>query len=1288
MSKADIGAPFHERFAIREQLGSGGMGVVYAAYDRERDQTVALKTLIRSDASALYAFKREFRALADVAHPNLVSLYELIADGEEWFFTMELIDGENLLDYVRPRSGKPPRVAGSELTATLPLGGALSPPSDDPIHPPHPAATFDEARLRPALKQLAVGVRALHNAGKVHRDLKPHNVLVTANGRVVILDFGVALELAPALGEQTADHDLQGTLAYMAPEQVRGQDATPASDWYGVGVMLFEALTGRLPFSGAISKVIGDKLHNTAPPPRKLAKDLPEDLAELCEDLLARDPGSRPSAAGVLARLGEVDANVPDQSYLPIDAGGDRLTGRRDHLAALENAFRRTLSGEPTSVHVHGTSGMGKTAIIHHFLKQLIVQSRAVVLPGRCYAQEMVHYKALDGVVDSLSKYLLSLPRHEIDVLLPREIKALARLFPVLSRVEAIAGTSRNGSGAVDRRTRRRLAFGALRELLAHIAEQQPLVLYIDDLQWADADSAALLSDLLRPPAAPPLLLLTSFRSEEIAAHGFLADLVPLAVRPAGEGPTEQRLGGGQTAGESGRHSLELPVEPLADSDAAELAARLLGDHSGLEVLARSIVREAHGSPFLIEQLVAYARASGADLAGGGLGSRITLVEMLETRIRRLPEGSLPLLLILAVAGRPIDAAVACRAAGLEGDERPLIAALQAAHLVRSSGSVGVVDLYHDRIREGLVGRVEVAGVRSMHQRLAATLLERGIDDPEALFFHYRSAGEVDLAGEQAALAARKASDALAFDRAALFYLRALDLGGAGGIDPRASRSGSCHRLLDESEELALRQGLAESLANAGRPVEAAEAFLELARRATSVSALGYRSRAAREYLAGGYFDQGFAELRAVLEGVGLGMTRSPWGAILSLLWQRLLLRLRGLGFRRREVEQIPEEDLLRIDACHSAAAGLATADTVRGADFQTRQLRFALGAGEPLRVARALGLEATYLATVGTAARKRATRILGRTVALARGADDPYTIGLGHLHAGIVAYCLGEWRRSGEECDEAVAVFTRRCTGTMWETTHGRRYGLSARMQLGELAEISRRLPGLLAEADEHGNVLAAANLRARFGIAWLAADDPRGCRRAAERALRAWSRQGFQVVHYTGLISRCLADLYQDRGERAFERLESEWPRGSLSIVKRIQIARIEGRFLHGRCVLAAATAGADRAEWLRLAGRDAGRLASERSTHSEPMAEQIRAACAGLLGDHEGAVRGLRRAADGFAAADMGLAAVAARWRWGELAGGEEGQSEIATAEAWMRGQGIRRPGRMLAMLAPGF
>ena len=144
------------------RLGAGGMGVVYEVHDRVRDEVVALKTLRRTGAADLYRLKREFRSLADVAHPNLVCLYELFVEDERCFFTMELVNGVSFVDYVRGPDG----------------------------------ATVSTDRLRRALRQLVDGVSALHRRGKLHRDIKPSNVLVTPEGRVVILDFGLIAEAA------------------------------------------------------------------------------------------------------------------------------------------------------------------------------------------------------------------------------------------------------------------------------------------------------------------------------------------------------------------------------------------------------------------------------------------------------------------------------------------------------------------------------------------------------------------------------------------------------------------------------------------------------------------------------------------------------------------------------------------------------------------------------------------------------------------------------------------------------------------------------------------------------------------------------------------------------------------------------------------------------------------------------------------------------------------------------------------------------------------------------------
>src|SRR5437762_3557504 len=195
-------------------------------------------------------------------------------------------------------------------------------------------------RLRPVLAQLATGLVALHRAGMLHRDLKPSNVIVTPEGRPVILDFGIAADMASS-GDplRTAEDGIWGTAEYMSPEQGRGE-ATAASDWYAVGCMLYEALTGRLPFAGSALKLLLDKAQQDPPDPSKLKRGLPADLVALCRDLMARSPERRPKDEAILTRLGVaspasgrvVTAGSPS-------LGSALLIGRAAQLAELERAF-------------------------------------------------------------------------------------------------------------------------------------------------------------------------------------------------------------------------------------------------------------------------------------------------------------------------------------------------------------------------------------------------------------------------------------------------------------------------------------------------------------------------------------------------------------------------------------------------------------------------------------------------------------------------------------------------------------------------------------------------------------------------------------------------------------------------------------------------------------------------------------------------------------------------------------------------------------------------------------
>src|SRR5262245_9617223 len=172
-----------DRYQVVRRIGAGGMGVVYEADDIERGQKVALKTISNPDVEKIYQLKREFRSLADLSHPNLVALYDLVVAAKQCFFTMELLDGVDLLTYLWGRKVEDPaELVTTTLTPVpMPAGGLTATGAAEPITEDSPRPTpCDIDRLRHALPQLARGLHALHAAGKIHRDVKPSNIQVTS----------------------------------------------------------------------------------------------------------------------------------------------------------------------------------------------------------------------------------------------------------------------------------------------------------------------------------------------------------------------------------------------------------------------------------------------------------------------------------------------------------------------------------------------------------------------------------------------------------------------------------------------------------------------------------------------------------------------------------------------------------------------------------------------------------------------------------------------------------------------------------------------------------------------------------------------------------------------------------------------------------------------------------------------------------------------------------------------------------------------------------------------------
>ncbi|UJR81895.1 serine/threonine-protein kinase PknK [Sandaracinus amylolyticus] len=787
------------RFELLREVGSGGMGVVFEALDRETNAIVALKMLKTRDAHLLYRFKQEFRALADVQHPNILRFGELHHEGDQWFFTMELVRGVDLLAYVRhgasasspldekTRDASPAgrrrraREIETEDDATL-----HDEPREHVADEPSPIACevgYDEARLRSTLRQLASAIDALHRRGRLHRDVKPSNVLVRDDGHVVLLDFGLVERFGTTVErhvEKSGERAIVGTPHFIAPEVV-DDDVGPEADWYAFGVLLFKALTGTLPFRGHPLVVMREKRERAAPAPSDLVPGAPPDLDRLCRALLERDPAVRPCGDDVLRALGaeppadDLVASEPDgAAMLEVPAA---FVGRRRELATLADAFVRVASSGRELVVVRGEPGVGKSTLVRAFLEQHVAPDRdALVLAGRCYEQESVPFKAFDAIIDALSAHIAALPIAEARALLAGGAQFLAMMFPVLRRAPAVAEMVTPGSALRNVSLMRDLAFRELKDVLGALSERARLVVFVDDLQWADRDSLALLEALFAQPGAPRALFVATMRAGSAEMQARLDALSPRTLDLGGLSHEESKAlwnllwiaNGGPHAG-------------LARRDAA------------------SFLDEAGGHPLFLSELVRFARRPQR-----GATSRARLQDVIWTRIAELDEPARRFMEMVALAGAPFPFQLIARAAGLDVSQSAiLIGALRTAQMIRVSrhGEDRLVEPYHDRIREAIRrhfddgGEAMAARLRHLHLSLGLELVAHTSSAalPSVVFAivqHLHQAGDLVSSrdarrrfAELCLVAGRQAKQTTAY-RAALEYLERATVLIAGLGDP------------------------------------------------------------------------------------------------------------------------------------------------------------------------------------------------------------------------------------------------------------------------------------------------------------------------------------------------------------------------------------------------------------------------------------------------------------------------------------------------------------------------
>ena len=498
--------PYH----VVSQLGSGGMGEVYRARDPRLSREVALKVIRRilsvganAQDATLDRLLREAILASALNHPNIVTIYETGVVDADRYIAMELIEGSTLRQLAQQG---------------LPVARALG-----------------------IARQVSEALAVAHAAQIVHRDIKPDNVMVRPDGYVKLLDFGLAKVHSDALGigpaaPTTEAGLLLGTVAYMAPEQARGELITQEADVFALGVMLYELVTGRHPF--ATSSQLGT-LHalmwESPEPPALVNPELPRAIDQLIVEMLQKDPRLRPGASEVMYRL-----NLAHDSTIAVALSAVTVTqgrrsaareivGRDQELDALQQEFERSQRGQGRLVVVSAEAGMGKTTLVETFLKQLDAQQEPVrVGRGRC-SERLAGSEAYLPILEALD----SLQRNEQLGGIARLIRAVApswyvQIMPGSDNGSSAARLAAETATGSQERLKRELA-----ALFEEIGRMQPVVLWFDDMHWADPPTTDLLAYLARRIDTTRLLIIATCRPSELAQgrHPFLAVKLDLIAR-------------------------------------------------------------------------------------------------------------------------------------------------------------------------------------------------------------------------------------------------------------------------------------------------------------------------------------------------------------------------------------------------------------------------------------------------------------------------------------------------------------------------------------------------------------------------------------------------------------------------------------------------------------------------------------------------------------------------------------------------------------------------------------
>jgi serine/threonine protein kinase/tetratricopeptide (TPR) repeat protein len=784
-------------YRIIAPLGSGGMGVVYRAEHVESGTKRAVKTVKVPYGSDMAGLRSEIHALTRIHHPGIVRIVgEGQHEGLPWY-AMELIEGRPLDLHFRDRwngaslgarpSLPPSAASGEEDTMEVP---GLAPPLPTPRAQANnalaPAIRWPAAagHLRDELvliRKLCAPLAFLHRAGIVHRDLKPANVLVRDGGEPVLMDFGLVSRFASIEGREVIQvaGEVRGTVAYMSPEQIRGQLVDARSDLYSLGCILYEAVCGRVPFAGEMLDIMGAHVAELPMRPSLVVSGVSPALEELILKLLAKEPRARygyaDDVAGVLDEiLGEPpqvrDPGAGDYLYRP------EIAGRAEVLAQLTDQVLRIPQGSGGFALLGGESGVGKTCVAQAVAREVRLRQLRVVT-GDCLpvatpelSTGWAHGAPLHpfrGLLETIADYCRENgPEAGNRILGPRG-KVLAQYEPALARVPGQEQFP--DPPEIPAQAARLRILNALGETLAAFAATRPLLLVLDDLQWADEltlDFLQLLDETFFVKL--PVYVLGTYRLEETS------EALQEVLRVSGV--------------------TRIELKRLDQETVGAIVADMLAMNPPPDALVHVLHRRSEGNPFFVAELLRTAvaerllyREQGAWRVVGGHGEDEyealplpgSLRDLVGRRLDGLSEPARALVEVAAVLGREVDGEI-LRPVSALGDADALGAVKELlSHQVVEEVRAGRFRFVHDKLREIAYARIPDERRRALH-RGAAQALEARHDNASLLYaelaHHFRQAGDVDQAIAYLEKAGDQAQKSFANREAARCFSDAIEL--------------------------------------------------------------------------------------------------------------------------------------------------------------------------------------------------------------------------------------------------------------------------------------------------------------------------------------------------------------------------------------------------------------------------------------------------------------------------------------------------------------------------------